>query len=42
MRASNSPRAKVSQSLGVGYTQTPAPSDLDSVGLPGASAFGSH
>jgi hypothetical protein len=30
----------LSLSLGVGYTQAPARSELDSLGLPGASAFG--
>jgi opacity protein-like surface antigen len=35
-----SPAPNVSLSLGVGYTQAPARSELDSLVLPGASAFG--
>jgi opacity protein-like surface antigen len=34
------PAPNLSLSLGVGYTQAPARSELDSLGLPGASAFG--
>jgi hypothetical protein len=34
------PAPNLSLSLGVGYTQAPARSELDLLGLPGASAFG--
>jgi opacity protein-like surface antigen len=34
------PAPNLSLSLGVGYTQAPARSELDFLGLPGASAFG--